>query len=375
MVFASSLLFALAPLPAVPGGAPMAEEWLRLDRELESLATTIVPQNEPGVRIGGLIRSSFDLSGDELYAIPPGPGGADLGGFRFQDAIVWVEGSVGDFDLRISMNGADPDAGVGGDNTSWPPTNPSSGIGSMVVQDAYGRWNINEAFRVYMGQFKCPVLMSSQVWQGNLIMIDRTRLGQIFDVWQPGAAATWDGGGFHVKLALQNGMDGVADEFGMVVRGEYNIAGGAKEYEGAYGSAGGTTATIGAAYFNDGTQVGGEDLGTVIVVDGYADFGGLSVHGEIADLDEEFAGNMGFSGSGEDAMPFTATVGYMISPDAWEIAARYQDMDDDAETTSIGGGLNYYSAGHAAKWQLNVSQVEVGDEDGLIVQLGLAVGV
>lgn len=364
MVLASSLLFALAPLPVVPGGAPKAEEWLRLDRELESLSTSLAPQDPAGVRIGGLIRTSFDLSGDDVYAPAVGQ---DLGGFHFQDVVVWLEGSVGDIDVRLSMDAAS--------NTAWPPTDPTSGLGNFVVQDAYGRWNLNESFRVYMGQFKCPVLMSSQVWQGNLIMIDRTRLGQMFDVWQPGAAATWDSGGFHVKLALQNGMDGAGDEFGMVARGEYNIGGGAKEYEGAYGSGQGTTATIGAAYFQDTTEVvPGTEVGSAIAIDGYADFGGLSVHAEIADMDEELSNMMGLSGT-NDAMPFSATVGYMLPSEQFELAVRYQDMDDDAETTMIGGGVNYYSAGHAAKWQFNVSQFDNNADDGMILQLGLAVGV
>lgn len=364
MVLVPSLLFALAPLSAAPGGAPHAAEWLRLDQELNALTSTLSPQDPAGVRFGALIRSSFDLSSDDVYA--PGAG-QDLGGFHLQDVVLWLEGSVGDIDLRLSMDGAN--------NTAWPPTDPSSGLIDFVVQDAYGRWNLNEAFRVYMGQFKCPVLMSSQVWQGNLIMIDRTRLGQMFDVWQPGAAATYDAGGLHLKLAVQNGMDGAGDEFGMVARGEYNIGGGAKEYEGAYGSGQGTTATIGAAYFQDSTEVApGTEVGSAVVVDGYADFGGLSVHAEIADMDEDLAGMMGLSGTG-DAMPFSATVGYMLPSEQFELAVRFQDMDDDAETTMIGGGVNYYSAGHAAKWQFNVSQFDNNTDDGLIMQLGLAVGV
>lgn len=371
MVLASSLLLALTPL-AVPGGSPSATEWTRLDKEIESLAVNIAPQGEPGLRIGALIRSSFDMSGDDIFQVP---GGQDLAGFKFQDAVVWAEGSVGNFDLRISMNGADPNAGAGADNVSWPPSTGVSGLGSMVVQDAYGRWNLNESFRVYMGQFKCPVLMSSQVWQGNLIMIDRTRLGQMFDVWQPGAALTYDIDAFHLKIALQNGADGTGDEFGMVARGEYNLNGGAKEFEGAYGSGGDTKATIGVAYFNDSSQVGGNDLGSAIAVDGYADFGSISVHAEIMDMDEELAGNMGLSGSGGDAMPYSATVGFMLPSEKVEFALRYQDMDDDLSTTSIGGGVNYYSHGHNAKWQFNASQLDNDVDDGIIYQIGLAASV
>ncbi|HVS19833.1 MAG TPA: hypothetical protein VMT18_14605, partial [Planctomycetota bacterium] len=319
------------------------------------MAQSVATPTNSGVRVGALIRSSFDISGDDVFATP---GGADLTGFRFQDAIIWVEGTVGDVDVRINLNGADPAAGMGGDNTAWPPTTGSSGLGSAIVQDAYGRWNLNESFRVYMGQFKCPVLMSSQVWQGNLLMIDRTRLGQMFDVWQPGAALTYDVDGFHLKLAVQNGADGVADEFGMVARGEYNINGGAKEFEGAYGSGGNTTATIGLAYFNDSSQIGGSDLGSAIALDFYADIQGLSIHGEIMDMDEELAGNMGLSGSGSDAMPYSLTASYMLPSEKFELAVRYQDMDDDLSTTMIGGGLNYYSHGHNAKWQFNASQFD-----------------
>jgi len=365
MVFASSLLLALAPLPALPGGAPSGEDWLRLDRELDTLATSIAPQTEPGVRVGGLIRSSFDLSSDDIFAPSAG---TDLGGFHVQDVIFWMEGSVGNMDLRISMDGAS--------NTAWPPTDPSSGIGDFEVQDAYGRWNLNEQFRVYMGQFKCPVLMSSQVWNGNLLFIDRTRLGQMFDVYQAGTAATFDTERLHFKLAVQNGADGVADEFGIVARGEFKLGAGAKEYEGAYGTDGGTNATIGAAYFNDGSQdTGGTEMGTAIAVDGYAQLGHISLHAEIVDMDEELAGHMGLTGGTEDAMPFSATAGFLLPAETIELALRYQDMDDDVGTTAIGGGVNYYSHGHAAKWQFNVSQLDDDNDDGMIIQLGLAVGV
>jgi len=98
----------------------------------------------------------------------------------------------------------------------------------------------------------------------------------------------------------------------------------------------------------------------------------FSLHAEVLDMDEELA-NKAVGNMTEDAMPFSATVGYLFR-DNMEVALRYQDLDNDGDTTLIGAGYNYYLSGHGAKVQFNVSQFDENDEDGLLVQLGIAVG-
>jgi len=67
----------------------------------------------------------------------------------------------------------------------------------------------------------------------------------------------------------------------------------------------------------------------------------------------------------------------MLSPDQWEIAVRYEDLDDMNDTTRATAGLNYYMGGHNAKWQLNFStsdsDIKANEID--VIALALVVGV
>lgn len=320
------------------------------------------------VMIGGLVRVSLDHSSDEVFDIM----GENLSGFRFQDAQVWVTAKTGIFDVRVMAKSADSNAfpliGPG------PPPGPSDPE-ALDVRDAWVRGDLGDGMHVYVGKYKCPLVASANVDYGSLMMIDRTRIGQLFSAdgaYQPGAAITYDNEQFHAKLAVQNGADGVMDAYGVVARAEYKIGGGAAHREGALNSPEDASATIGLGYFNDGSQIGGDDFGSAVALDCYATLNAFSLHAEILDMDEQLAmkavGNMT-----DDAMPFAATLGYLVQEDV-ELALRYQDLDNDADTTMITGGLNYYLSGHDAKVQFNVSQFEQNDDDGMLFQIGLAVG-
>ena len=314
--------------------------------------------------IGGLLRMSYDLSGDDVYEF----NGEEIDGVRFQDAQVWFEVDTGIFDVRIM--------GKAADSNSFPPISSNGDVDSFDIRDAWVRAELSDGLHVYAGKYKCPLVASANVDYGSLLFIDRTRIGQLFSAegaYQPGAALTYDNEHFHAKLALQNGADGIVDAYGMVARAEYKVMGGASYREGALGSPDGDLeATLGVGYFQDGSDVGGDDFGSGAAADCYATYGPVSLHAEVLDMDEELAmkavGNLT-----DDATPYSVTLGYLINEE-FEVAARFQDMNNDADTTLIGGGLNYYLRGHDSKLQLNVAQFDENDEDGVLFQVGLAVG-
>jgi hypothetical protein len=186
-------------------------------------------------------------------------------------------------------------------------------------------------------------------------------------------ALTYDNDRFHAKLAVQNGADGIIDEFGVVVRGEYKIAGGAAYREGALGAPEDLQATLGVAYFADGSQIDGDDFGSSWAADIYSTLNAISLHAEILGMDEELA-TKAVGNASDDATPYTATVGYRIN-ERWEAAARWQDLDNDVDTTLLGGGVNYYIQGHDLKLQFNISNYDENGTDGTIFQLGLAIAV
>lgn len=343
--------------PGAPANNTSVNDYERLDRDLERLQAALATQSSGGVNLGYLLRSSYGTSGDDIFQPAPG---VDLGGFRMQDAVVWFNGRIGDYEVFIRADGSDA--------TDWPfPTIASGTPGSLMLRDAWARTTLTDGVSLYFGSFRCPVLNSSMLDEGKLAFIDRTRLGQMFDVYQTGAAVVADFDAFHLKLAAQNGADGVADELGIVARAEYKIGEGAKHREGALGAEG-FDATIGAGYFDDGVAT---DV-NAFVVDGYATMDAFSLHAEFMSMGEGLAGMMGLAVA-DEASPYSATFGYRID-DNWEVLARYQDLDDTLETTQIGGAVNYYVAGHAAKWQVNVSQVDNNNDDGMIIQVGLSLG-
>jgi hypothetical protein len=179
---------------------------------------------------------------------------------------------------------------------------------------------------------------------------------------------------FRAKLVGQNGADGIIDEYGMVARGEFKLNGG-HLHEGALDAPEGLAGTIGLGYFTDGSQILGDDFGSALAADAYMTFNAFSLHAEVLDTDEELAALALGNTSGDDGTPFSATAGFLFGESKWEAAARFQDLDDDLDTTLITGGLNYYQDGHPLKYQLNVSSYDDDNDDGVIAQFGVTLGV
>lgn len=315
------------------------------------------------MRVGGLLRAYYDYADSELST-----DGDNVAGFRFYDAQVWFQAELHGYELFLRADA--------GNASAFPLIDPDSGLGEIEFLDAYVRKSLNENFAFFFGQFKCPLVSSGNIGDGNLAMIERTRIGQLFSMpgaYQPGAAVTYDGGPFHAKVVLQNGADSASDGNGIVVRGEYKIGSGQGIQEGALGKPDGFNATFGLGYFMDDSDLMGEDFGSAWAADAYATINHLSLHAEVLAADEELAGNA-LGNADEDALPYSATVGYLFHEN-WEGFVRYQDLDNDADATLIGGGVNYYVAEHSAKWQLNVSQYDDDAVDGLIAQIGFAIGL
>ena len=350
----SGALVLLAPFASA--ASEPVNDFNLLERDIALLESHMESSSTSAVNLGYLLRSSYASSGDAFYEPAPGQ---DLGGFRMQDASLWFQGYVGGYEVFLRADASDA--------TDWPPIGGGQ-PGALNMRDAWARAPLTEGVSLYFGNFRCPVVNSGMLDEGKLLMIDRTRIGQFFDVYQAGAAVVADFDNFHVKLAAQNGGDGAADELGIVARAEYKVGEGAKHREGALGAEG-FDATFGLGYFQDRGM--GDDFDAYIV-DAYATFDQFSLHAEVVDMGGDLA-TMTVGNAGDSATPYTATAGFRIN-DEIEVALRYQDLDDVNETTQIGGGLNYYVAGHAAKWQINVSQYDNSSDDGVLFQVGLSLG-
>lgn len=350
-----------------------SEEWLTLDREIASLASAQAAATAPTspVTVSGFIRTSY-LNSSDISVPNQGPDGSnDLGGFSLDNARVNVSGTVGDYMLYVQLEAA-------GDSYSSPSdgliTGPTSGS-SVYVLDAYGAWNISEQFRLTMGQFRSPFLGSAQLDENQLLFLDRTLMGYLWSSRDLGVMLSGQYDMLGWWIAAQNGLDAAGDDLAFSARVAFDAMGtGTTKVEGAYGAAEGTNLGISAGYYMDDDSVV-EDV-AAWNVEGTLVMGPLSAAAMYVDHDDGFSTLLGGNFS-EGPSVWSATAGFMFVPDRWEVAARYEDLDDDASTTVLTVGLNYYAAGHDAKWQLNYAMVDSDDSDleADILGIGLTVGV
>jgi len=345
-----------------------SEEWLTLDREIESLASAqqaSAQGSTSGLTVSGFIRTSYQNSSDVDV------GANDLGGFSLDNARINITGTIGDYMLFIELEGAETLT-----STDGLLNGPSEG-GSVGVLDAYGAWNINEMFKLTMGQFRSPFLGSAQLSEQNLLFIDRTLLGYIWSSRDLGVMLSGQYDMLGWWIAAQNGLDSVGDDLAFSARVAFDAMGGAnarQQVEGAYGAAEGTLLGVSAGYYQDDDTVVDDVMAWNI--EGNLVMGPFSAAASYVDHDDGFATLLGGNYTeGPSIMALTA--GFMFVPERWEAAARYEDLDDEDDTSVITLGLNYYAIGHQAKWQINYAMVDSDDSDleADILGIGLTVGV
>ena len=378
------------PLLASSGGT---SDWLGLDEELNSLASTVTLQgNEPN--FGGLLRTNLLISEDFSDA----PGAEDLFGVDITDAKLWAQGDVGEIGWRVmfdfaNFRGADADLPT----SSFPPGTPSPVAGqevtflgdlfsgspgtdySATLQEAYASWNLSESLKLTVGRFRTPSTRSARVPSEQLLFLNRSLIGDFGYVFDDGAmlSGAYDNN-LSWWLSAQNGFDGVENDLRYNARVQYAFGLPTPTSEGAYVSTEEVETTVGAFYgdegqFNNGSYFGGDVT---------ANYGPFSFYGEVVNFSDDWAGALAgrfgtdFSPT-DGATPWSTTFSYMLEPETWELAVRYEELDDASDTSLLTFGANYYVAGHNAKWQLNIADIssDVDAQDGLLVGLGFVIGL
>lgn len=345
--FACSAL-ALAAAGSVGFADPADDgEWLGLDQDLVDLHATTLQGGGP--RIGALIRSYWIDTDNDIEDLI----GADISGWTFQDVDIWLEGEIGDFDWRVSLD-------YGEDSLSGSLFGSSS-----VLEDAYATWHIGDDFDITWGQFKFGHTLSSDVDPEDQVLITRSIIGQFFDFWDHGVMVGGDFEDFTWRVAATNGIDSIEDKYFISGRAEYNLnggAGGMKGMEGAVGAGDDIMATIGIF----GGDEGSVDNGQVYGADFAATMDVFSLAGEFAGFDEDLT----------DSNPYSITASMVFGDEEFEGAVRYEDLDDDGDTTAITGGVNWYLTGRNAYWSLNYTSFDSDDagDDGGVIAVGLNVG-
>ncbi len=373
---ATALVALGGPLWASSG---TTSDWLGLDEELNSLASTVTLQgNEPN--FGGLLRTNVLWSDDFNGGTP---GAEDLLGADITDAKLWAQGDVGEIGWRVMMDFANfgESAPGAGDEVTYLADLFAGSPGaeySAQLQDAYATWNLSESLTLTFGRFRAPTTRSMWVPSEQLLFQNRSLLGEFGYQFNEGVMLS---GSYESNLSwwlsAQNGIDGLEDDLSFNGRVEYALGMPAPTFEGAFLSTNEIEATIGVFYGDEGQLGSGSYLGGDLT----ANMGSLSFYGELTDFDDDWAPVLGsrfgsvFDAGG--ATPWSVTLSLMLQPETWEIAARYEELDDLGDTRLLTLGANYYLTGHNAKAQFNVIDIssDVDAQEGTIFGLGLVVGL
>ncbi len=391
----SALAFATASSLASAGTEVSAErgDWLSLDREISNLSTTLSNQGPSGFALSGFLRGRFVWSSD----IDDVNGtGDDLTGFGVDNIRLNFDGSIGDYGVHVSADGADyqqPTAGsmpsilngiMGGGAMYVGPNQGGQGyvgdIGtpsSLQIVDAFITTSFGNDVNLTVGQFRAPFVNNALIDADRLLGPERTFLGAAWDGRDLGVMLNGMAGRFGWWVAAQNGVDSVAEEFNFTLRASYTLlgAGGPPTVLGAHGMGQDEHLYVAGAYsMDDEDPTTGDDRNAWVVEAGYRT-GPWFVSAEYGFMDEGFFPNA--VGGPDDIMPIAVLASFAFAAD-WEAWVQLEDLDDEDDTTVYQFGVNYYQAAQDAKWyaayQIADSDNSMLDYDNIVIGYTVSVG-
>jgi hypothetical protein len=347
----------LAAVSSVGFADPGDSDWLKLDSEINGLATSLATRDGSGTT--ALLRGAALHGTDDIST--GGTGNPDLSGFDLFDIDIAHHGGVGEFLYRISV---DFDGG------------------SAQVEDAYASFPCGPVNAMF-GNFKAHVLRSADIHPENQLFFNRTILGSAFDKWDTGVAVSGEQQGLMWSFAVQNGQSGALADHFYAAMFSYMLGAGAGSSEGARGGNDDLNATLDVSVISDDT-ISGDQLSYLVGFNGNQGQIGFGL--EIAQLDDDvnaWSVNSDYAGLSSpafimfdgDTTPYSATVSYLLNPDT-ELGVRYEDTDNDDNVSVITVGASFYQSGNNAKYQVGYSDVSAdnGAAEGSFFTVGLVVG-
>jgi phosphate-selective porin len=340
--------FALAAV----GAAAQASDtgWSGLDQEINNLSASLAQQTSTAPKVSGFIIVSVDyIDGEDIGAAE------DILGVRIRQGRIQIDGSPGhDYNYRLSFDIAQDAVGQ---------------AVAAVLKDAYVDWKVTDGVRGRLGQYKLPAVRSGLISDSKLLFLQRTLIGDRLGGREPGAMVSGQFDMLNFWINAQNeqsAKSGVGDlnSEDMVFTGRVTadiMGDGVAMQEGAYGAGDAMGLVVGGVVGDDGNV----DKGVFWALEAALTSGPFSVAAEMADFD---------TGLGDNT-PWDATASFLIN-DMYEVAVRYEDFDDAANTNKITGGVNRYVAGHDIKWTLQWEHTDTdaatGDADAFALGLVLA---
>jgi hypothetical protein len=345
--------------------------WSRLDRDIETLSAE-QSSAASGFEVSGWLRARGAWSSD-FDADPVSTGSQDLSGFNVDSARVAFSGSPAPgYSVNVSIESGDP------------LTSDTAGPGVGLL-DAYASVALDEHTTLSMGRYSGTFLWRTTLEERKLLFLDRSFIAEAWDGRDVGAELAGSFGRFDFYVGVQNGLDGAAEKLALNACACFSVLDNDLCLdESRLGLVDHKYLTFSLAWFDDPSLNDGTALGASV----HAASGRWSAYFELVDSgdDLEFAPAMNtatgvvvpsaISPTGAQT-PWSLMTGYLLVPDRWEIAARWQDLDDDDGTTIVTGAVDRYMSGHDAKWTLQLDSSDSDDStlEALTVAIGLTVGV
>lgn len=337
--------------------------------------STLAQPAAPLVQIGGQIQFRYLINfRDEVPVVPGGAEENDIStGFQTRRTKLEAKGEVSDgWSYFVQIN-ADEDGG------------------SVGLQEAWVKYQINEQSTLQWGQLKLPLLREELVSSKRQLAAERSVTNEVFTQDRSqGVQYGWDGESMRFRVAFSDGLDtentdfnsaGEAD-FAFTGRFEYKGSGDWKQFDDFTSWQGSPFAWMvgGAAHY----QTGGSTDNTfeVDVIEFTVD-GSLEGSGWNAFAAFIFRSIDPPAGSSTDDFGFIVQGGIFLNPQ-WEAFARWDSIfaDDEAlppgsddNFNTITAGVNYYviPESHALKFTGDVAYLI--DAPGAITPTGTGTGV
>lgn len=324
-----------------------------------------------GPHLSGWIRSRFAWSSD--VDVSGDPGEQDLAGFNLDDVRLIFSGSAAPgWNYTISADAGDP------------AISDVTGAGQFGLLDAYVALALCDNAAVSMGRFSATFLWSAGIAENRHLFLDKSFLGEATDGRDVGVEFSGWSGPWNAWAAVQNGADSVGNDFALSARVSFRVFGDElPAQDGCCGLGDKQNLTIGVGWFDDANL----DNGTAICADVFFAQGPWSASAELVDFDDDLridpllntkTGHMIPSAASPTGAqtPWNASLAYMFVPDQWEAGARYENIDDDADTSVLTAAVTRYVAQHSIKWtaQYDHSDSDTSTLEADTISLGLTVG-
>lgn len=302
------------------------DAWLQLDAEIASLSTNVAPAQ--GMKISGYMNNFYTSESD-----------ADKGGWEFDAIRPTFTAKFEEFSVKVSADFKS---------------------GTADLKDALVSWDASDSVRMTWGQFKRPFSYHFTRSTGSLLF-SRGTINSKNEDRDNGAMLNghFDKADVDWFFALTNGTDGTTEELRYTARVEKTIAGeGAfRKREGGVDAREELDASVGLSYAHDKDDAMGFHK---VGLDGVVTFDRFYLAGELVDYQADDPGTV-FDGTfGHDldeSTPYTLTGSFMLRDDV-EVAVRFEDADDGADTNRTIVGLNYYQIlPHTVKWMVNYEDI------------------